>query len=480
MLRVIGVKGKNILGLKYIGIEPGNVTVIRGRNGTGKTSAIEVVKAVFENTNLASLKRIDAPDDEDPEAVIILDGDEGEFELTKKGSKTVIVRKRALGEDGTPTQAFEKVKKPASFVKQLVDGKMMNPIDFLNEKDDAKRILLLLAALPLELDRSVLFIAMGIIPKEAGQIPDGLHPLQELSLVRENVFQTRTGINTDMSGYRKSVDKIQRSLPAEIPADLPGKIEALDKEISTAEVANVAQKKDRCAKITAQIGDRKNKQTAFEQREKAAMAEHAAELRAEVEAQIAAKTAEQESGFQAMRKIMATDIESLNAEHTAVLEESFDLARATQYKKIELATLREQQKTVVAQRAQQSMADDFQERAESLESESERLTHALDALDQYRRDLAKDLPIDGLEIEGKVIRLHGIPFEQLNTAKRIELAVKVACLRSQDKTVPLMLIDGAEALDSQSFGILEAEIKKQKVQLIAGCVTDGDFGWDAR
>lgn len=480
MLRVIGIKGKNILGLEEIGIEPGKVTVIRGRNGTGKTSALELVKAVFGGTNLATLKRIGAPEDEEPEAVIILKGPEGEFELTKKGAKTVDIKKRVIGEDGSPTQAFEKVKKPASFVRALVDGKMMNPIDFLTEKDDNKRVLLLLAALPLELDSAALFTVMGVSPGEIGPIPTGLHPLQELSLIREDVFKTRTGVNTDMSGYKKSVDKIKRSLPAEIPTGLTEEITSLDEEISTAEVANEKQKQERCAKIDAQIENLKNRQTAYEQRERAAMERLAASKRAAVEDEISIMANDLVAELEETHARQEDNVIEFNAERTAVMEESFDVSRATEKKKITLATLREQQKTVVAQLANKDMADDFQGKADSLESESERLTHAIKALDQYRRDLAQNLPIEGLEIDGAVIRLHGIPFEQLNTAKRIKLAVKVACLRSKDKTLPLMLIDGAEALDSHSFGLLESEIDKQNVQLIAGCVTDGDFGWDVR
>lgn len=478
MLRVTGIKGKNVLGIKEIGIEPGKVTVISGENASGKTSALELTKNVFHKASLASLKRVDSEDD--PEVVIVLDGDEGQFILEKKGGKTVSVKERVVGEDGVPTMAYKKVGQPAGFVRRLIDTEMVNPIDFLHAPDD-KRVSLLLAALPLELDRDALWAAMGIEQnKEAYPIPTGMHPLAELGLTRKLVFNVRTGVNTNMSSKRKSVEQIKRALPAEIPTDLPSRILALDDEITTelsvvesklsaldADFAMAIKTEDNL--LRSKKIEIKNMHDRWAEKRRADLEREISEAQVEATRRCEAFT----DSFDKEKIRIMVEKEGkeskLNAKKELILN-----------KKEKLATLRERQKTVIEHRANLKLANQLADEADSLESESELLTTALEALDKYRRSLAEDIPIEGLEVDDNIIKVDDVPFEQLNTAKQIEIAVRVCCLRAEDKTLPLMFVDGLEALDSKNFELFCAEIKKRNVQAFVGRVQDSEFGWEAK
>ena len=137
-----------------------------------------------------------------------------------------------------------------------------------------------------------------------------------------------------------------------------------------------------------------------------------------------------------------------------------------------LAALRAHAEASTKARALHEQAAQFDREAAQLEVEGVRLTAALDALDAHRRRLAENLPIEGVSIEDKVIRVYGVPFEQLNTAQRVRIAVQVACLRAKAQLLPVVFVDGAEALDREHFDALVDELKAAGVQAFLAAVAD--------
>lgn len=463
-LRVIEVFIENVLGIRELSIAPGEITIIEGGNGTGKTSAMEGMKTTLGRGKLATIRNLDTEDD--PKVVLRLDGKQGHY-LVEKGPEKTTVRQRH-----GDTQGFEKVPKPGAWVGGLFDPQMLNPISFLHASDK-DRVLMLLDALPIALDVEELWDTLGLLACDFASVPVGLHALQTMSLIRESIFKARTGVNSDLRGKTQAVEQLLREIPAEMDDDIGEKITELDDEISNAEVANEKQKQERCAKITSQIGDLKVAQTAFEQRERAELAGVVAEKRAAAEKEIAALTSSAVSWFESEHVAMMEKVEVLNKEHDAVKEESFSVARATEGKKRELLEMRQQQKEVQKARTLEAQAADFRRQAEDLDMKAQELTAALKKLDEYRASLADDLPIKGLEVEGKNITLDGIPWGQTNTSKQIRTAVQLACLRAKPKELPLIFFDGAERLESDNLDLLCDEIKAQGVQAVIGLVKDG-------
>ena len=137
-----------------------------------------------------------------------------------------------------------------------------------------------------------------------------------------------------------------------------------------------------------------------------------------------------------------------------------------------LAGLRAQAAAGERARALADQVEKFDRAAQDLDVESERLSSALEVLDEYRRRLAEDLPIPGLTISGKEIRVNGVLFEQLNAGQRVEIAVKVATLRARGRRLPIVFVDGAEQLDAEHFEALVAELKASGVQAFIGRVAD--------
>ena len=98
----------------------------------------------------------------------------------------------------------------------------------------------------------------------------------------------------------------------------------------------------------------------------------------------------------------------------------------------------------------------------------------MDRLDAFRRALAKDLPIPGLEIEGSEIRLDGIPLSQLNEEKRVRVAATVARKRAEHNPLKVLFLDGLERLDTAHRDALLRELVDNGIQPFGAVVTDGE------
>ncbi len=116
---------------------------------------------------------------------------------------------------------------PQRWLSGLHDGQLSNPIEFL-KAPEKKRVLLLLEALPVDYDREALWTRMRLLPMDFAAVPDGLHPVVEIAMIRENVFRERTGVNRDEKAKSESAEQTRRATPAVIPDDHEQEIEELE------------------------------------------------------------------------------------------------------------------------------------------------------------------------------------------------------------------------------------------------------------
>jgi hypothetical protein len=141
----------------------------------------------------------------------------------------------------------------------------------------------------------------------------------------------------------------------------------------------------------------------------------------------------------------------------------------------EIAALKERQKEIIKIQVLHDQANEFEDQADRLKGDGKRLSKALDTLDDYKAAMCSNLPIPGLDVSGNVVMLDGIPWNQVNTGKQIETAVKVSCLRFKDAQFRPVLVDGAEALDSEAMEKLKTELKGAGAQAFIGRVSDCDL-----
>lgn len=466
-MKVTKIELKNILGLRELAVDcHGSITRIEGRNGSGKSSALAGIRTAIGGGNLATLRNIDAPEDEAPEAVIVLDGDEHGTVIVEKKNNKLRVRKQ-VGDSA----AMEDVPAPQRFLDALFDGSASNPVKLLTAKDK-ELIDTLLEALPLDHDPEELWKLLNLDPKNF-KIPTGLHPLKELAHVHDAIYEARTGINRDEKAKRGAADQNRRKIPAEIPDSF-----------------DTSAKEDHLIALRQDIISRREQATATAQTKKhaaqAMIDAHSARIEAELEAaeermraevaeRLAAMRAEGQVALDETRAKAAAECMAAEDELAATTSALETATEAAQVLAEEIAGIREQEKAAIGLRVLRDQADEYESEADKMKALSARYTAALKRLKEYKARLCDDLPIKGLDISGGEIRVHGVPWEQLNTAQRIRLAVTVATLRLKDKPFRPVIVDGAEALDEEQLALLESELEAAGAQAFIARVTDGDL-----
>jgi energy-coupling factor transporter ATP-binding protein EcfA2 len=489
-LRAVRIQVRDVLGAREFSIAPGKINLISGANGTGKSSALKAVETALGGGNLSRLARIDPDGKEtEPEVVLVLAADDGSeaYRIEKKGDKLRV--KSRVGD----TPGFEDVAKPQAWLKGLYDARGSNPVEFLTAKAD-DRATLLLEAIPLDYSRAKLLEAVGV-EVDLSVPPGMLHPLQDIALVRDAIFTRRTGVNRDSKTKAAAALEVLQAAPASTPEGLAERAAELQATVED-EAAKLAKwEADSVAEHDAAVTKAK---TAHQrdvaalsggasdavQKLKADHAEKARELRAAAEARIEEDRLQIETAVDAVRTRQGEALAAARAE----LEAATTAADAAMGKavgglterrnaiaqlRVELARAQEQAKAAAKAAGLIEQAARFNEEAKGLDAEAEALTQALDALDVFRRDLGKGIPIPGLEIDGKEIRVNGLPFDMLNTAQRVDLAVRVAVLRSKGSRLPLLFVDGAEALDAQSLEALIDRLGSENIQAFLAMVESG-------
>lgn len=109
-----------------------------------------------------------------------------------------------------------------------------------------------------------------------------------------------------------------------------------------------------------------------------------------------------------------------------------------------------------------------------LQKDAERQSESLTAIDAYKMERLSNLPIPGLTVVDGEIQRDGVPFDRLNTAQQVEVAVEVAKLRAG--ALGIICVDGLELLDSKTFDAFRERALESGLQLFVSRVSDGQFG----
>jgi hypothetical protein len=429
------IKISNILGVSNLEFSPAGFTEISGRNGTGKTSVLEAIKATIKGGHDATLLRNGA---EKGEVVFVLDdGTSIKRRIGANTSTTDVTR------DG------KKVPRPHEAIQALTDMLSVNPVDFLRapKKD---RVRVLLEAMPIELDAGRLAEIAGI---EVSAQP-GLHALHVIEAVAKQVYDLRTGTNRAIKEKESTINQLKQAIPA-APAGLDGDESALQSQLETMDAAKQAEM-DRIA--TKLVGIRAEAQQRLDS------------LRADLQVQIdALKAAAQVEADQIKDTLAATEQAAATQRERQTQRFADERAPVAE----QLAMIRSN-RDLHARRAQtldtiQILSTELEE----LQEETAGHTQALEGIAQYKSDLLADLPIPGVEVKDGEIFRDGVPLDRLNTAQQVDVAVEVAKLRAGGLGV--ICVDGIELLDTEAYEAFRDRALESGMQLFVSKVTDDGF-----
>lgn len=450
-LKIKSIDIVNIGCIESLTIEPDVLTVIEGRNATGKSTILNALRYVVEGGHDPSLLRKGA----EAGKIIIILSDGVTITATITPDKTTRVIRHPQ---------FGRISKEKEWIRSVINSVSFEPARFLTAKP-ADRLEIFLESLPVRLEASQL----GFVPVEFLKDADlGRHPLEVIGNKTSGLFgaayRERTEINRVIRDKRSTASEMERNLPEESP------------EGNWGDVLQAAN--DEYQQLNAEA--REIIQTLL--MEKTSAIKASAD---EMESHIAAVRAELEKTIEKLRADADIEIERTRQGHAEVVrkaEQEHDL----KYKALEAdyrpkeADLKEKIGQAKAMAEQHAKAEATRELIARLNAEaahyaekSDQLTGVLNKLEGLKSALLADLPIKGMEIADGQLLVDGISFDRLNDAEKHRIAVEIMRLNHGD--LGLMVLDRAEIFDSNSWKSFKAACKKAGLPIFATRVADSDL-----
>jgi hypothetical protein len=458
LLQISHLKISNILGIDELEFSPEGFNEIRGKNGEGKTSVLEAIKAATGQGHDATLLRLGA---EEGEVVLVLDdGAEIKKRVTGLRSTTSVT-----DADG------KKVPKPAEFMKSLVDSLSVNPVAFLTAQPK-DRVKVLLEAMPIEIDAERLESIGGMEPIMDGSI----HGLAIIDEIRARVYADRTGTNRAVKEKDSTINQLQLAMP-----DVPGGADGNEDELRAAlEQATTAK--------DAELDRVRNKLDGIKKANQAEIDK----LRSDAQGKVDGIRAEVQRKIDELKTEGSAEVEAINAAATAAIEaiqtaeRTMETNAGTQREKTiqkHSETVGPINQTLEAIRTNRSAhakreqalgtIKQMEEELEELKQDAASQTKALEDIDAYKLELLAALPIPGVEVRDGEIYRGGVVFDRLNTAQQVEIAVEIAKLRTG--ALGICCVDRLECLDPDAFVAFRDQVLESGLQLFVTTVNGEEF-----
>lgn len=430
------IKISNILGIDELEFQAGKFNQISGKNGQGKTSVLEAIKAATQGGTDATLLR---KGEEKGEVVLVLDdGTEIQKRLTQKGATLTVTNS-----DGS------KEKRPTDVLKGITDMLSINPVDFLRapKKD---RVRVLLETMPIKVNTERLAEISGV-PVTAD--PD-THGLAVIDLVRKQVYDDRTGTNRAVTEKEATINQIELAMP-DAPAGVTGSEDEIRAQLDEA----TSTRDTELNRITTKLSGLQQESS-----------DKIAKLRTDAQAQIDAINAQLAADVEAERASFANIADKAGKQRELTLTRYTEAATPLEQA---LAVIRENRNAVAKREQAVETVKKMREELQDLKDDAARQTKALADIDAYKIELLASLPIPGLEvIDGELFR-DGVAFDRLNTGQQVDIAVEIAKLRAGE--LAICCVDGLELLSSEAFEEFKQRAIESGLQLFVTRVSDDEF-----
>lgn len=320
-----------------------------------------------------------------------------------------------LDADGNPVAAAQ------TSINALADALAVDPCRLLDPRVKAKDLTkILLDVMPLEFTERDFADALGesvFALREAGfaVVPS----LSGLETLRKGFYDARTRANREAETANKTITALRRDLGADDETDWQAEAARLTGEIEQARI-DLGYVRD---KLTDEANAR---------------------------------------------------IEQVRAGLAASLAKAEEMARPEVDRiKAELAIAGEKLQQQAKHKGALATIDKMSVQARTKWSEAEALSRKIEHLDDLKGRKLAGLPIDGLMFDGEQFLVDGVSWEHVNTARRTDVALQVAVLKSA--ALRLIVIDDAEHMDAVSMADLESAAKKLDLQVIAARVADSSL-----
>lgn len=427
-MKITRIEAENIRGIQNGVLEPRTITILKGGNGTGKTSWLDSVRVVFDGgydpliiRNGEKKARVEMMLDDGTVCTRMLNAEKKTSTLTVKSAEG------------------EVIKAPKAYIDEIADTFAYNPLSliFADKKERQK-------------------VIQGFlnVPVSVAELQDAIgedwffehfdprkNAFENIEAVYKAGYERRRKINAQKDEADKTIQTLRRDIPT-VSEDAEQFQRRYDEARSALEKAR---------------GDKRVAEAELREQYEAAKSEADEWERAE----IAKIKAEKQARLTQAEKVRAEVAEEINGKFNPIIESAF--AVADQASK-DLAAYQN------AEGLRKHLAE-MDERAKELAGASLQYDRALEKLEILRKKKMEDLPIDGAEMRNGELFIGGVAFDGLNTAEQIKVSIQIAASRAKD--LPFMLIDGVERLDEENQKELYEVAKSSGFQILAAEVVDG-------
>lgn len=461
---------KNLFGISEKTLD-GKSVELTGPKGSGKTSVLDAIRYALTNRS-------------ERDYIIRQGADEGEILIETDSGLSIDRKARTTKADAIKVKDGNMLQtRPAEFLNGIFTPLQLNPVEFTQmDRQEKNRVILSL----IEFDWD-----LNWIKEQFGEIPQGVdynkHILEVLADIQADngvYYQSRQNVNRDIRNNNALVAEIAKDIPEGYQAD---KWEAYSLGDKYREIERIREKNGIIERAKTFRENYKNKLRGIEaEKEIAISAEEKmiaserdglnstiSRLKAEIKAaedklmtlddKLSDKIKVIEAEFQTKITKLGEDVEVANKYADNEPVDTTDLAA-------EIATAEEMKKHLneySRMRAKQIETD-------KLQADAEELTRKIELARELPGQILKTatIPIEGLTVEDGIPFINGLPISNLSDGELLELCVNVSV--SKPGQLQIILIDGAEKLDTANREKLYQKCKEKGLQFIATRVTDSD------
>lgn len=437
-------------------IEPAPLTIVKGRNGAGKSTIIKAFREFFDGGYDPTIVRKGA--EKATIKVTFSDGSYGTRVINTKNRKSTVELFSADGEKLRPAQER---------VSELAEGFSFDPLAILTaKKTDRLKYLEEFLDVPLAIEE-----VMDAV-KEA-DLAHGFNPRENafvnIDRLHEVAYSQRTKINVEADNLRGAVQVVRQGVPTLNEDGQDWTRAEADAALAYREASASLQVAERAVKERAEAA-RKAEDTKLGTAMYAAEAEYQRAIAAAKEArdkQIAEARATSSRNKETIARLETDELQRLQAEQGPVVAEAraaYDQAR----------------EALAAWNKATGARDQINKLEAEIKVKAGRalfLTNVLKRLKDLRAEKQQSNPIPGLEVRDGEIYYEGVEFDAVNTGKRMELCICMATLRATK--CPILIIDDAINIDDANWAAFVAAARQSNLQIVAARLDAGDLRIEA-
>ena len=452
-MNIVHVEIQNMLGLTEATINPGQITLLEGRTGAGKSGVIDSILAAFNARGIEG-ELVTKGAEKGRVYIKLDDGHAIRASFTPDGKKTVSVT----------TPEGDTKKAPQGWLDGLLGSGIVNPVQFIELLTADKRKVLL-SALPIQVSQEQLAEWFG----QALPVDTSKHGLEVLAEVEKLLYERRKNVNAEAKALQSELAVVGKDIPSGFD---PAEWEAVDTSSLTQQLQDIgrieAEKRamsGQAVQVSHNAG--KARQAAVQSEQKTTSIKQSIEdLKKQIEAYEDLVVNENEE--RGMQLAYASDLD----EEAAKLLQDAGAIEVPDKSAIEQKLNDYSQ----AQRTLQQIAnrDRLGVEMEKAQAKAKVLDDKVELARQKPKELLAHakFPIEGLEFTESDILVNGLTIDSLSDGEKLMLGVAIA--KATTGQLGFICVDGAEKLDSENLNWLMAQAD-DKHHFFISKVGDGEL-----